>query len=104
MLDVALIGYGYWGPNLARVFNSLPNNRLRYISDRKPDRQEAARQLYPNVEIVDQNAVLMSPDVDAVLVATPVYTHFDLAKQALENGKHVWLEKPMLAAQPFHGP
>jgi len=95
MARVGLIGYGYWGPNLARVFSTLPKCSLRYISEKREERQKAVRGAYPNVKLATEEEVLTSPDVDIILVATPVFTHYELAKKALENGKHVWLEKPM---------
>ncbi len=95
MLNVTLIGFGYWGPNLARVFNSLPGCKLRYISEQSPERQNAARDQYPDVAITDDDVAITSSEVDVVVIATPVFTHYDLACKALEHGKHVWLEKPM---------
>jgi len=96
MIKVGLIGYGYWGPNLARNFNSNPDLELAAISDFSEDRLQAASKLYSQAKLVkDAAEVLEDPSIDAIAVATPVSTHFDLAKRALLSDKHVWLEKPM---------
>jgi predicted dehydrogenase len=96
MIKIGLIGYGYWGPNLARNFNANENFELAAISDFSQDRRSAAGRLYPGAKLeADPKALLEDPALDAIAIATPVSTHFDLARQALENGKHVWLEKPM---------
>ena len=96
MIKIGLIGYGYWGPNLARNFNTNSNFKLTSICDFSPQRLEAAAKLYPQVKLEsDVKAITQDPKLDAIAIATPVSTHFELAKQALENGKHVWLEKPM---------
>ncbi|NUM56315.1 MAG: Gfo/Idh/MocA family oxidoreductase [Candidatus Hydrogenedentes bacterium] len=96
MLRVGLIGYGYWGPNLARNFNSNRDCQLVRIADMTEKRRDLARRTFPNVDVVDDAArVTTADDIDVVVVATPVFTHFDLAKTALGCGKHVWVEKPM---------
>ncbi len=96
MLRVGVVGYGYWGPNLARNFSLHPNFKLIRIADRDADRRAAARQTYPEVEIIADAQLLCSdPEIDVVVIATPVFTHHELARQALLNGKHVWVEKPM---------
>lgn len=95
MLRVGLVGYGYWGPNLARVFSTNADCRLVRISDFRDQRLAAARRLYPQVETTTEPTSLTDPNIDVVLIATPVSTHFELAKSALDHGKHVWIEKPM---------
>lgn len=96
MIKIGLIGYGYWGPNLARNFNANENFELAAISDFSQDRRNAAARLYPGAKMeADPKALLEDPALDAIAIATPVSTHFELATQALENGKHLWLEKPM---------
>ena len=95
MLRVGLIGFGYWGPNLARNFNADPNCELVRIVDMSEDRRARASAMYPAVEVVGEDKITKAPDIDIVAIATPVFTHYDLAKAALENGKHVWVEKPM---------
>jgi len=96
MIKIGLIGYGYWGPNLARNFNSNPDMELGVICDFSADRLEKARKLYPRVKLTKDVADLFNDtNLDAIAVATPVSTHFDLAHKALSNDKHVWIEKPM---------
>ncbi|MBI5092146.1 MAG: Gfo/Idh/MocA family oxidoreductase [Candidatus Hydrogenedentes bacterium] len=95
MLNVGLIGYGYWGPNLARNFDRRAECRLAQISDMRENRRALAKAAFPHTEVVDDERILAAPDIDVMVIATPVFTHFDLAKKALLNGKHVWIEKPM---------
>jgi predicted dehydrogenase len=96
MINVGLIGFGYWGPNLARNIFQNPNCCLKRIVDLNEDRRKAAHAAYPGVDISGENeAVLKATDIDVVAIATPVFTHFSLAKMALEHGKHVLVEKPM---------
>jgi len=98
MINIGLIGYGYWGPNLARNFSQNPSFKLQSICDFSTDRQAAAKKLYPWVRMEsDPAALLDDASLDAIAIATPVSTHFELARRALQNGKHVWLEKPMTA-------
>jgi len=95
MIRIGLIGYGYWGPRVARNFHDLDDCELALISDQRPDALRRAKQAFPNVEVTqDAYAAVSSPNVDAVAVVTPVWTHFELAKAALESGKHVFVEKP----------
>ena len=96
MINVGLIGYGYWGPNLARNFNLNPGMNLVSICDFAPDRLKKAAALYPQTNMVDTvDDFYKKNHLDAVAIATPVSAHYQLAKQALDAGKHVWLEKPM---------
>lgn len=96
MTNVALIGVGYWGPNLARNLNALPNGRLKWICDTRPDALEKISANYPGARLAsDVNQVLDAPDVDAVVIATPARTHFEIASAALSRGKHVLVEKPL---------
>ncbi len=96
MLRVGLIGYGYWGPNLARNFSANPKCKLIRVADMSEKRRAAAQATFPWIETADRaESVTQAADIDIVVVATPVLYHFDLAKTALENGKHVWVEKPM---------
>jgi predicted dehydrogenase len=98
MIRVGVIGYGYWGPNVVRNLHSLDSAQVVAICDRSPEAQKRARRAYPCGEVTaDATDILRSPDIDAVAVVTPVWTHFDLAKAALENGKHVFVEKPFTA-------
>ena len=94
-LRVGVIGYGYWGPNVARNLRSLENCELTAISDSNPASLRRARQACPGAELTtDWSALISSPQIDAIAVVTPVSTHYQLAKAALENGKHVFVEKP----------
>jgi len=96
MINVGLIGYGYWGPNLARNFNLNPDMNLVSICDFAPDRLKKASTLYPQTNMVDTvDDFYKKNHLDAVAIATPVSAHYQLAKQALLAGMHVWLEKPM---------
>ena len=96
MINVGLIGFGYWGPNLARNFNLNSDFNLSAICDFSSDRLEAAGKHYPQVNLYkDINEFYNDTALDAIAIATPVATHFKLAKKALMTGRHVWLEKPM---------
>lgn len=96
---VGLIGYGYWGPNLARNLRSVPGIELAALCDRDPAQRVAARHAYPWIEPCnDAQAVIESDAIDAVVIATPVHTHFALASAALAAGKHVLVEKPLAAS------
>lgn len=96
MINIGLIGYGYWGPNLARNFNSNSNFNLTAICDFSAGRLSAAGKLYPHAKLVNNIDEFMDHgNLDAIAIATPVSTHFDLANRALLAGKHVWIEKPM---------
>jgi predicted dehydrogenase len=92
---VGVIGYGYWGPNIVRNLHSLDECEVVMVCDKSPDALRRAQRAYPSFEFTtDFNAVLTSPEVDAIAVITPVWTHYELAKAALMNGKHVFVEKP----------
>ena len=96
MINIGLIGYGYWGPNLARNFNNNPDFELSTICDFSSDRLEKAGRLYHNVKLEKNiEALFEDTKLDAIAIATPVSTHYELAKKALLSDKHVWLEKPM---------
>ena len=98
MIVVGVIGYGYWGPNLVRNFMASPDARVAYIADRDPARRNKALQACPGVSVVaDPSAIFQDSEVDAVIIATPVNTHFRLGMDALSHGKHVWVEKPLTA-------
>jgi predicted dehydrogenase len=96
MIRTGIIGYGYWGPNIVRNLQGLDSAQVVAVCDKTPKAQRLAKHAYPSVQVTsDANEVLRSPDIDAVAIVTPVWTHFELAKAALENGKHVFLEKPL---------
>lgn len=96
MIRTGLIGYGYWGPNLARNFAEAPGTELVAVSDLDEKRLQLVSARYPAVTTTtDHQALFSDPEIDAVAIVTPVSTHFDLASQALAAGKHVFLEKPL---------
>ena len=96
MIKIGLIGYGYWGPNLARNFNVNPDFEFTAICDQSADRLEKAGRYYPQAKLFDNlNDFYNHTDIDVIAVSTPVASHYDLAKRALLSGRHVWLEKPM---------
>lgn len=98
-LTVGLIGYGYWGPNLLRNYMELPGAEVKWVCDRDPGQLERARLRYPSVQTTEKTEDLYrDPEVDAVLIATPISTHYTLARQALLAGKHVFVEKPLAAS------
>ncbi len=96
MIGVGVIGYGYWGPNLVRNFCDIPGCDVVAVCDRRPERRALVERRHPSVRSTAEAAdVIADPRVDAVVIATPVSSHFDLAAAALAAGKHVWVEKPM---------
>ena len=96
MIGIAVVGYGYWGPNLVRNFWETPGARLVSVCDLQTERLAGVQSRYPAVEITANfSDVLNDPRVDAVAIATPVSSHFDLALRALQAGKHVFVEKPI---------
>ena len=95
MIRVGVIGYGYWGPNIVRNFHGQEHTRVEMLCDKSAPALARAKRNYPSIEVTtDPCEVLKSPKVDAVAVITPVWTHYELAKAALEHGKHVFVEKP----------
>ncbi|MGA2235101.1 MAG: Gfo/Idh/MocA family oxidoreductase [Terriglobales bacterium] len=95
MLRFGVIGYGYWGPNIVRNLRSLEGCQVAGICDQSPAARKRIQSANPGIPVYsDYNELVNSPDVDAIAVITPVWTHFELAKAALENGKHVFVEKP----------
>jgi predicted dehydrogenase len=94
-LQVGVIGFGYWGPNIVRNLAALEHCEVASVCDRSAGALQRLRKAYPSLPVTtDAAEVLESPDIDAVAIVTPVWTHFELAKTALENGKHVFVEKP----------
>jgi predicted dehydrogenase len=99
MVNVAIIGYGYWGPNLVRNFSSTRDCRVHTVVDFRSERLELAQRNHSSIRISNNtDDIFNNTEIDAVVIATPVFTHFDLAKRALENKKHVLLEKPMTSS------
>src|SRR3954465_12690380 len=100
VVRMGVIGYGYWGPNIVRNLHGLDNCQVLSVCDKSPAALARARKLYPGVQLTTDFAeVLTSPDIDAVAVVTPVWTHYDLAKAALQNGKHFFVEKPFTSTR-----
>jgi predicted dehydrogenase len=96
MIKVGLIGCGYWGPNLIRNFMKAKGCNVVAIADQRPDRLEAARRLNPAMKTTTSAKDLIESDViDAMVIATPISTHFSLARACLQNRKHVFIEKPL---------
>ena len=99
VIQVGVIGFGYWGPIVARNFQSADGCRLVAICDANPAARTRACKAFPGVIVTGDVAdIIASPDIDAIAVITPVWTHFQFAKAALENGKHVFVEKPFTAS------
>ena len=96
MIQIAVLGAGHWGPNLIRNFDNRQRSAVRWIVDRDPARLAAAEARFPGAKLTTQPAeAIADPAVDAVVIATPTITHYELAKAALERGKHVLVEKPL---------
>ncbi len=94
--NIGVIGYGYWGPNLVRNFSELSGANVKTVSDFSPELLAKAKARYPAIQITtDCNDIFNDPEIDAVVIATPVSSHFKLALAALKAGKHVMVEKPM---------
>ena len=92
MVNIGLIGYGYWGPNLLRNFSHLYGCTVKTVADMDEERLKLVSKLYPHVAVCnDANTIFNDPDIDAVVIATPISTHYPLAKKALEHNKHVFI-------------
>lgn len=99
MVRIGLIGFGYWGPNLVRNFSSQKDGQVTTIAEARGERHLQISKLYPSVTICsDATDLINNNEIDAVVIATPVFSHYLLAKQALLAGKHVLLEKPMTSS------
>lgn len=95
MIRLGVVGYGYWGPRIVRNFHGIKGAEIAVICDKSPLSLQRAGHDYPQIPVTsDFREVIASVDIDAVVVVTPVWTHYALAKAALENGKHVLVEKP----------
>jgi len=98
MIRIGVIGYGYWGPNLVRNFMSAPGSAVMRVCDLRKERLSSLGKLYPGLKTcTDSSELINDPEIDAVVIATPVSSHFDLAMSALKAGKHVLVEKPLAA-------
>lgn len=95
LIKFGVVGYGYWGPNVVRNLDRLDQTKVVAVCDKSAAARHKVAKAYPDVLVTDDAAILMSsPEIDAIAVVTPVWTHYELAKAALENGKHVFVEKP----------
>ncbi len=96
MIKIGIVGYGYWGPNLVRNFAETGGAEVAAVSDLDPAKLAVVQRRFPAVKTTtDFRELLSDPAIDAIAIATPVNTHFELALAALRAGKHVWVEKPM---------
>ncbi|MBJ6725348.1 Gfo/Idh/MocA family protein [Geomesophilobacter sediminis] len=99
MLRLGVVGYGYWGPNIVRNFSSIPGASVHSVCDVDARALGMVKKNFPKIEITDDyDALVKSRRIDAVAVVTPVSTHYELAKKALLNGKHLFIEKPFTAS------
>jgi predicted dehydrogenase len=98
-LKIGVVGYGYWGPNVVRNFYNVPNTSVVSVADVSPKALERVRGVYPSMEVTtNADDILTNPNIDAVAIVTPISHHYPLAKKALENGKHIFVEKPFTAS------
>jgi predicted dehydrogenase len=96
MLNLGIIGYGYWGPNLVRNFSEADGAQVLMVADLKKSNLEKAKKRYPSIQTTLQpQDIFKNPLIDAVAIATPVSSHFDLCMEAFQSGKHVFVEKPL---------
>jgi len=96
LVGIGVVGYGYWGPNLVRNFANSECSRVVSVSDLDPAKLATSKRLHPEIETTaDFRDILQDHKVDAVAIATPVHTHYELALAALRSGKHVFVEKPL---------
>src|SRR5579863_7154862 len=95
IVKFGVIGYGYWGPNVVRNLDQMDGSEVLAVCDQSPAARKKAQKAYPHIKVTTESADLTaSTEIDAIAVVTPVWTHYELAKAALENGKHVFVEKP----------
>jgi predicted dehydrogenase len=98
-MNIAVIGCGYWGPNQIRNFNQIPECTMKACCDLSPERLEHMKMLYPSISTTNKISDILDDDtIEAVGIATPVFTHFPIAKDCLERGKHVLIEKPLASS------
>jgi predicted dehydrogenase len=95
VIKFGVIGYGYWGPNVVRNLDQQDGSKVVAVCDKSPTARKRIHKSYPHVKVVSETAdLLTSTDIDAIAIVTPVWTHYELTKAALEHGKHVFVEKP----------
>jgi predicted dehydrogenase len=99
MFNIAVVGCGYWGPNLIRNFSSLPECKVKYACDIDQNRLSHIESVYPGIgSTTEFDQVIDDPEIDVVTIATPVRFHYEMAKKALKAGKHAFIEKPMASS------
>ena len=95
MLNVGIVGYGYWGPNIVRNFEQIAESKVVAVCDKSPAARQKLQKNHPGIRVAaDPQELITDPGIDVIAVVTPVWTHYEIAKAALENGKHVFVEKP----------
>src|SRR5271156_3940513 len=95
MIRIGVIGYGYWGPNVVRNFHTHEDSEVVLVCDKNPQAEARLKKAHPSIAFTTEpSEVLNSPKIDLIAVVTPVWTHYEIAKAALQNGKHVFVEKP----------
>jgi predicted dehydrogenase len=97
MMNIGVIGLGYWGPNLVRNFTAQPDVEKMLACDQRKDRLQYIKIRFPAVQLTANSDEVINGDSDVIIIATPVFTHYQLAKQSLQAGKHIWVEKPFTA-------
>ena len=99
VMNIGVIGCGYWGPNLIRNFSALDDCNVVAVADNRQNRLDFISKQFPAIKKLTTNAndILQATDIDAIVIATPVSTHFQLGMEALTNGKHLLIEKPFTA-------
>jgi len=98
-INIGVIGYGYWGPNIVRNFFATPGCSVKMVADGRVERLNFLAKVFPSIQgVKEAGEIIASKDIDAVVIATPVFTHFALAKRTLLMGKHVLIEKPMTSS------
>jgi len=96
MIKIGVIGFGYWGPNLVRNFSALDNCLVKTVADLNDNRLAVAKKTFPHIEITKEaNDLFNDPEIDGIVIASPVFSHYVLSKKALLRSKHVLVEKPM---------
>ena len=98
-MNIGIIGFGYWGQNLVRNFKNIKNCNVTHIAESEVSRHKQIHELYPDITISTFDEIIKNSDVDAVVIATHISSHYSLAKKALENDKHVLIEKPMAESE-----
>ena len=99
MIRIGVVGYGYWGPNIVRNFHGVEGCEVAIVCDKSTEALRRVKKSFPSVQVTsDIREALSATNVDAMAIVTPVWTHFELAKAALENGKHVFVEKPFTSS------